>query len=221
MSTNNFDTDEDTVKKLELLCERSKSLLEVQSSIFDQTRQNSTAILTLLAVFLPFFLNGLTDSLEWVKYLSLVPVLLILAAMLIFLITFRTQEFDRGFSNEKFQDLVNEPYKTVLVYDLSSNTDSYRDNKSVVSKMRKKYSLALALTYVAVVSSAAILLLNEFHPAVDKVTEVHLTNKLHMANTPQPPIQLPKIPSRDRERIEKGNPSGPISPPRPTTPPSK
>jgi hypothetical protein len=32
---------------------------------------------------------------------------------------------------------------------------------------------------------------------------------------PQQPLQIPVVPSRDRERLEKGNPGGPITPPKP------
>lgn len=167
---------EDTEKVLELLSERITGLIDTQSSIFDQTRQNSAAILTLLAVFLPFFLNGLDDALLWIKYLSLLPTALILISMFLFLVIFRTQQIERGIGVHKFPELVNKSYQEVRLFDLGASMGSYNDNKPIVSYMRSLYSIALTITYAAVLSSAIVLLINKFDNPPDKVIEVHLNN---------------------------------------------
>jgi hypothetical protein len=165
---------EDNEKVLELLCERVTRLLEIQSSTFDQTRQNSAAIITLLAVFLPFFLSGLDDVLLWVKYISILPTSLILIAIFLFLLIFKTQRIDSGIGTHKFDELINKPYREVRLYDLGAIVGSYNDNKAIVSYIQGMYSIALNITYVAILASAIVLLISKFNDIPDKTIEVHL-----------------------------------------------
>ena len=198
------------------LAAKSSDLINKQIESYRHQQGNSATILTLLAVFLPFFLNGLTNSVSLIKYLSVLPTGLIIWAVLLFLFIFRSAPLDQAFSHTEFQRLINETYEQILLYEIAANTQSFTSNSATTAKANNRYNLALVLTVIAVIVSAFLLMADKFVESPKQVQEIHLTNQF--MNTPRttpaqpststpiprPPRVLPNVPPAKRERLNEG-----------------
>ena len=196
------------------LAAKSQDLINKQVESYRHHQSNSATVLTLLAVFLPFFLNGLSDSALPIKYASVLPTALIVAAILILLQIFRSQPLDQSFAHTEFLSLINESYEQILLFEIGANTQSFAANSPITARANAQYNRALLLTVIAVILSAGLLMADKFVDSPKQVQEVHLTNLTNMnrpetaarPTTPAPrPIRvLPNVPPERRERLNEG-----------------
>ncbi len=166
----------DRIEKLEFLADKSKDFIEKQISSYRQKHANSSTIITVLALFIPFFLNGLEDSFLAVKILSIIPIGILLYSIILLIQVLRTSPLDQGFHVDKFDELINKDYEDILIYELGANKSSFIDNKKKVDAANDKYNIAIKLTVIAIVISSLLLLFNEFHKPNSKPTEVSIVN---------------------------------------------
>lgn len=168
-----------TVKtdKLGFLADKSRDFIEKQIASYRQKHANSGTIITVLALFIPFFLNGLDGSFLLIKILSILPIGILLYAIILLIQVLRTSPLDQGFHVDKFDELANKDYDEILIYEIGANKSSFIDNKSKVDKANDKYNLAIKATVVAIIISSLLLLFNEFHKPDSKPTEVLIVNQ--------------------------------------------
>ena len=60
------------LKDLEFLAEKSKEFIDKQISAYRQKHSNAGSVIAIIALFIPFFLNGLDESFLIIKLISVV-----------------------------------------------------------------------------------------------------------------------------------------------------
>lgn len=175
MMNSNQETD---LKDLEFLSSKSSEFIEKQISSYRQKHSNSGSIITIIALFIPFFLSGLDNSFISIKLLSIIPVGLLIWAIILLIGILRTKSLDQGFHVDKFKELVNKPYQEILLYEIGANVSSFKDNEKITNKTNIRYNLAIKLTVMAIIISTSLLLINKFYQPTqeDKPIKVQLTN---------------------------------------------
>lgn len=205
----------DDLKKLEFLAEKSKELIEKQVSSYRQQHSYAGTIIGITSLFIPFFISGLSDSYKAIQLISLLPITLFIWSTLIMLSNLMSRPLDQAFSVNKYQELVNKPYKDVILYEIGANTCSYRDNKIITQKANKKYNFGVILAIAGIIISIILLLTNNFFkPDKDikpiKVEHINSNQMKAENNEPIPatpsstPIVIPTVPPSDRERMNEG-----------------
>jgi len=197
-------------KDLEFLVNKSQELLNKQISSYRQKHSNSGIIITILALFIPFFLTGLENSHLIIKYLSIVPIGLLIWAIILFIKVLRTKSLDQGFHPDKFDEFVNSKYKKVLLFEIGANRDSFVDNKKITNESDKKYNLGIKLTLISIIISTCLLLVNNFTKPVQEPQKVIILNSKKMSKDKKPRV-IPTVKPSDRvnlnEELNRPNPS--------------
>jgi hypothetical protein len=188
-------------KDLEFLVQKSQELLNKQISAYRQKHSNSGIIITVLALFIPFFLNGLEESHLIMKYLSIVPIALLIWTIVSFIKVLKTKSLDQGFHPDKFDTLVNTKYEDILLYEIGANRDSFVDNKKIVEHSNDKYNLGIKLTLIAIIISTCLLLVNNFIKE-DKPQEVIILNSKKMSKEEKPRV-IPTVKPTDRVNLNE------------------
>ena len=97
------------IKELEFLAQKSKELIEKQVSSYRQQHSYATTIIGVVTLFIPFFLNGLDDSFQCIIWISIIPIVVFIVALILMLQNLRAKPVDQAFSVDKYQELVNKP----------------------------------------------------------------------------------------------------------------
>jgi len=193
------------LKDLEFLAEKSKEMVEKQIESYRQKHSNAGTIIGVIALFIPFFLNGLDNAYSIVQYLSIVPIGLLVWAIILMLGVLRTKLMYQFFSVDKFKDLVNTDYEKILLYEIGANNDSFRDNKPIDENVNNIYNFGIKLTTISIIISVGLLLANNFWQPEKPATKVQLikTDKMEN-NNEEKPREIPTVPPTDRERLNEG-----------------
>lgn len=180
-------------------------MVEKQIDSYRQKHSNASTIIGVVALFIPFFLNGLDNAYPIVQYLSVIPIGLLVWAIILMLGVLRTKLMYQFFSVDKFKDLVNTKYVDILLYEIGANNDSYRDNKPIDEEVNKIYNFGIKLTTISIIISVGLLLANNFWQPEKTYTKVQIINANKMQNNNQEkPREIPTVPPRDRERLNEG-----------------
>lgn len=191
------------LQDLKFLAEKSHQLLDKQITAYRQKHANSGTIITVLALFIPFFLSGLDNSYLSVKFLALIPIGLLVAAIVLLIQVLRSRPLDQGFHVDKFDELINKSYEDILLYEIGANRSSYNDNQSISKASNDKYNLAIQLTVTSIILSSSLLLTNEFFKPEQNPIEVKLLNPIIMSKT-EKPREIPNVPPKDRTNLNEG-----------------
>jgi hypothetical protein len=189
-------------KDLEFLVQKSQELLNKQISSYRQKHSNSGIIITVLALFIPFFLSGLADSHIITKYLSIVPIALLIWTIISFIKVLRTKSLDQGFHPDKFDSFVNTKYEDILLYEIGANRDSFVDNQKITEESNDKYNLGIKLTLIAIIISTCLLLVNNFIKPEKKPQEVIILNIKEMSKEEKPRV-IPTVRPTDRVNLNE------------------
>jgi hypothetical protein len=174
--------DFDELKDLQFLAEKSYQLLEKQILSYRQKHSNSGIIITILALFIPLFLNGLENSYTIIKILSVIPIVILICAFVQLIKVLKSTPLDQGFNVNEFDRLVNMDFEEILLYEIGANKSSFNDNQILYVKSSINYNSAVKLTLISIVLSTLLLLTNEFFKPNPIPTDVNLINKINMNN---------------------------------------
>lgn len=193
------------LKDLEFLAEKSKEMVEKQIDSYRQKHSNAGTIIGVIALFIPFFLNGLDDAYAIIQYLSIIPIGLLVWAIILMLVVLRTKLMYQFFAVDKFKDLVNTDYEKILLYEIGANNDSYRDNKPIDEDVNKTYNFGIKLTAISIIISVGLLLASNFWKPEKTETKTQLINSNNMENNnEEKPREIPTVPASERERLNEG-----------------
>jgi hypothetical protein len=210
------------LKDLEFLAEKSKELLDKQITSYRQKHSNSGTIITVLALFIPFFLSGLDNSYLTIKFLAIIPIGFLVGAIVLLIQVLRSRPLDQGFHVDKFDELVNKSYEEILLYEIGANKSSFTDNQAISEKSNDRYNKAIKFTVISIILSTTLLLSNEFFKPKQEPLDVKILNPINMSNdssnkdksgnnTEKPRI-IPVVPPKDRTNLNEG-----VNNPKPTT----
>ena len=188
-------------KDLEFLVQKSQELLNKQISSYRQKHSNSGIIITVLALFIPFFLSGLGKSNEIIKYLSIIPIFLLIWTIMSFIKVLKTKSLDQGFHPDKFDKFVNSKYEEILLYEIGANRDSFVDNQLITEKSNQKYDLGIKLTLISIIISTGLLLANNFIEPEEKQQKVLIINCKKMSK--EKPRVIPTVKPTDRVNLNE------------------
>jgi hypothetical protein len=164
------------LKNLEFLASNSKEIIEKQVDSYRQQHSYAGTIIGVTVLFIPFFLNSLDGTFQWTQYISIVPIVFFIVAMLLLLSIFRTKPLDQAFSADKYRDFLSKPYKDVLLNEIDANVRSYKKNVSVTEKGNKRYTIGVNLITIALLISIVLLLVNQFIKIEKAPTKVQVVN---------------------------------------------
>ena len=166
-------------KDLEFLAAKSAIFIEKQVTSYRQKHANSGTVITVIALFIPFFLVGLDESYLIIKILSVLPILLLLWAIILLINILRTKSLDHGFKVDKFDSFVNEKYESILLYEIGANKSSFNDNEKILDITNKNYNFAIRLTVISIIISTILLVYNKF----DNTKNDNLLNNFLIKNS--------------------------------------
>ena len=207
------------LKDLEFLASKSSDFIDKQISSYRHKHSNAGSIITIIALFIPFFLSGLDESHLVIQILSIIPILILLWAIILFIGILKTKSLDQGFHFNKFNDLVNLSYEEILLYEIGANKSSFEDNQKIIDTTNVNYFFAIKLTVISIMISTSLLLLNKFYKPVeiDKINKVEIINPIHMAEddntgrgnenpSTHPDRSIPYVPPTDRTNLNDTTP---------------
>src|SRR5450755_2008165 len=105
------------MKYLEFLAFNSKEIVEKQVDSYRQQHSYAGTIIGVTVLFIPFFLNGLDGTFQAIQFISIVPILFFIVAILLMLSIFRNKPLDQAFSVKKYHQMLNKTYKEILLYE--------------------------------------------------------------------------------------------------------
>jgi hypothetical protein len=153
---------ETDLRHLEFLALNSKEIIEKQVDSYRQQHSYAGTIIGVTVLFIPFFLNGLTGTLLWIQYVSIIPIAFFIISILLLLSIFKTKPLDQAFSVKKYHELITKSYQEILLFEIEANSMSYSRNSYITEKGALNYSRAVSLTTVAILVSIILLLGNKF-----------------------------------------------------------
>jgi hypothetical protein len=164
------------LKHLEFLAVNSKEIIEKQVDSYRQQHSYAGTIIGATALFIPFFLSSLDATFQVIQIISIVPITLFIWAILLMLSIFRTEPLDQAFSVAKYHDLIDQPYKEILLYEIEANTHSYNMNKIMTERGNKRYSKGIKLTTIALLISIVVITANKLINIEKAPTKVQVVN---------------------------------------------
>ncbi|MEO8254514.1 MAG: hypothetical protein ABI554_09030 [Flavobacterium sp.] len=169
---------EHDLKHLEFLAENSKENIEKQVDSFRQQHTYAGTIIGFTVLFIPFFLNSLNGNNTIIQFISIVPIVFFISAILLMLSIFRGKPLDQALSSEKYQKMVNQSYKDILLFEIEANKMAYIKNSIITINGYKRYSHGIALTTIAVLIAIILLLSNSFIAIKKTPTKVQVVNPI-------------------------------------------
>lgn len=214
----------DDLNDLKFLADKSKEFIDKQISSYRQKHSNSGTIIGIISLFIPFFLNGLSDAYLLVNILSIVPIGLFVYAVILLLGVIRSKPLDQGFSVDKFYDLANENnFEKVLLYEIGANKSSFKDNEVILDEANNDFNSGVKLTIISILISIGLLMTNKFFKPdeKEKIYKVEITKSKNMtdnnssnnsgsrtssqgSSTSQSTRDIPVVPPQDRTRLNEG-----------------
>ncbi len=110
----------DDLKHLEFLAVNSKEIVEKQVDSYRQQHSYAGTIIGATALFIPFFLNSLDDTVEIIQFSLIIPIALFIWAILLMLSIFMTKPLDQAFSVTKYKDLLTKSFYEILIYEIDA-----------------------------------------------------------------------------------------------------
>lgn len=153
----------DSIRVLEFLAARANQKLQRQTDFYNRKQQLAGTLIAVVALFIPFFLNGLHGAYPLIKWASVVLTSLLVLALVLLLVVLLTKPFYGTIKTEKYKEMINKPYQEVLLQDIGGSIASEVDNREkTVDKFRRKYDACVWIVIFAVMLSAFLLVLHSF-----------------------------------------------------------
>lgn len=166
----------DDLRHLEFLAVNSKEIIEKQVDSYRQQHSYAGTIIGVTALFIPFFLNGLNETLQVIQFIAIIPIALFIAAIVLMLSIFRSKPLDQAYMVTKYKDLMDKTYKEILLYEIEANTRSFSKNNIITEKGSRRYANGIRLTTIAILVAIVLLLSNKLIAIEKAPTKVHVVN---------------------------------------------
>ena len=188
------------LRHLEFFAANSKEIVEKQVDSYRQQHSYAGTIIGVTALFIPFFLNSFVGTLHVIQFISIVPIVLFIWAILSMLSIFRTNPLDQAYNIKKFGEILTKPYKDILIGEIEANISSYNKNKVITDKGNRSYTIGIRLTTTALLISIVLLFANQFIKIENRPTKVQVisvkkpTGSNSISDTIyQEPTTVPKV----------------------------
>lgn len=229
----------DIKQNLEFLVGKSRDLIKDQINSYENSTSKSGIMISVSALFTPIAISIIsnTDSPFLIKFLILIPIILMAIALYYFFLVLKPEGLDHGMNFNKFEDLAIKEYNDLLLYEIGANKDSFNDNDSIVAKQTNNYKNGTRLIFYSSIILFTLVTINMFLDNKAKTnTEIKIGNNDSLIlikktilmtdsnnstadsqSTPTPqqtqptPVVIPRVPSIDRANLEKGGNPKPLN----------
>ena len=164
------------LRHLEFFAVNSKEIVEKQVVSYRQQHSYAGTIIGVTALYIPFYLSSLAGTSQIIQLISVIPIAAFIWAILLMLSIFRTKPLDQAYNVEKYQELLANTYKEILIHEIKANTSSYIKNKVITEKGNKNYTTGVRLTTIALLISILLLFANQFIKIEKTPTKVQVVN---------------------------------------------
>ncbi len=169
--------DED-LRHFEFLAINSKEIVEKQVDFYRQQHSYAGTIIGFTVLFIPFFLNTLSESNQILQYISILPIALFINSIILMLSIFRGKPLDQALSVNKYKELLTKNYKEILLYEIEANKICYTRNNVFTMKCNKRYMLGVGFTTVAILIAIVLLMVSTFLSINKAPTKVQVVNAM-------------------------------------------
>lgn len=142
------------------LAGKSQEMLNKQIDSYRQKQANAATIIGINALFIPFFLGGLKDSLIYIQLLSIIPVIGISVALFFLLSIYAMNPLQQGLALKGYDEAINKTFENAILFEIGVNRDSFDNNTSILKKKDKSYRRGVYLTMIAIFASIILLIVN-------------------------------------------------------------
>ncbi len=195
------DTPEKTevdLRDLEFLAQKSNYFIEKQVESYRNKTTISGTIITVIVIFIPFFISGLQNSVFWIKLISILPLSILTVNLVNFVKILKTKSLDVGFHTNKFQDLANRSYEEILMYEIGANRSSFDDNMIKIKKVDRIFHFNIKFTLISIIASTIILIITNL---------IDMSNKENETTQPSQPVRvIPTVDPGDRTNLTDTTP---------------
>jgi len=145
------------MEDLEFLAEKAKELLDRQIESYRSLHTKAGTIIGISTIFIPVFLYVLDKAPPHIQLLSTLPLLFFGYTLFIMLRVLWSRPLDQGFKQEKFDELVNEDYEEILLFEIGAKRDSFDDNQIITERQNVRFNRGLLSTMIAIALSILLL----------------------------------------------------------------
>jgi len=175
------------LRHLEFFAVNSKEIIEKQVDSYRQQHSYAGTIIGVTALFIPFFLNSFAGTFQVIQFISFIPIVLFIFAILSMLSIFRTNPLDQAYNLKKFEDTLTKSYKEILISEIDENIRSYNNNKVVTDRGNRSYTMGIRLSTIALLIAIVLLFANQFiqiesKPAKGQAIYIKKLNEGNSAN---------------------------------------
>ena len=164
------------LRHLEFFAVNSKEIVEKLVVCYRQQHSYAGTIIGVTALFIPFFLSSFNGTLHIIQFISIVPIILFIWAILLMLSIFQTNPLNQAYNVAKYQELLSKTYKEILISEIEANTRSYNENKVITGKGNRCYTTGVRLTTIALLISIVLLFANQFIKIEKTPAKVQVVN---------------------------------------------
>lgn len=172
---------EQDLKDLEFLAQKSSYFIEKQVESYRNKIAISATVITVIVIFIPFFISGLQNSALWIKLVSILPLAGLTICLVNFVKVLKTKSLDFGFHTDKFDSLVNKKYEEILLYEIGANKSSFEDNSIKIKKIDRVFHFNIKFTLVNIIASTIILIITNLFS---------MSNNENETNQPAEPVRV-------------------------------
>ena len=119
-----------------------------------------------------------------------------------------SQQLYQGFNQKQFDNLVNQDYESILLYEIGAKKDSISDNEAIVEKQNKLYNKGLIATIIAILLSILLLITSVLinnNSTMTKTTTTTQTSKEVKPEVLKTKARvIPQVPQKERMPLNEG-----------------
>lgn len=158
------------------LAEKSKEWIDRQMETYREKRSVASTIIGLNALFIPFFLGGIADSLLWVKCIAGIPTILIVTALYFLIRIYYLQRLSQGLDKSGYDDAINKNYNDAILYEIGVNKQCIENNDVILDGVNKSYKRGISFTQLAIGLSIIVLSLNMYFRPESDTIKIEISN---------------------------------------------
>ena len=149
---------------LEFLVIKSRDLLQEQLKSYDSANTKAGVLISISALIIPIAIAFISssDTLPIIKYLTIIPIVLMIIALIFLLKVLMPKGLDHGFNFAQFQKQIDNTHKDLLLYEIGANQDSYADNDPIVKRQNKNFKTGIKLIFCSTIIVFVIVTISLF-----------------------------------------------------------
>lgn len=227
---------------IEFLVVKSRGLLQEQLKSYESAN-NKVGELISISALVPIvvtFISNSNSSLI-IRYLSILPIVLMVIALIYLLRVLMPKGLDHGFNFEQFDKQIDNTHKDLLLFEIGANRDSFKDNTKIVNNQNKNFKTGIKLIFTSAILFFVLVTVSLFvsnAESKDRIIKVetieHLDiNRLNVKTmndnnstsdsgastsqtqqtqqSTQESTKIPSVPREQRAYLEKSDDSNPLT----------